>query len=398
VTPPLDALVLDGDTRAGLAIARSLGRAGRSLAIAARDPDASGMRTRYARARHALPDPTVDLDEHAAAILAVFEEQPTGAALGSTDWSVAALRARRAEIEATGGSTALASEAALDLAESKEATLALAAELGIPAPRSLPADDAAGVRAAVEELALPVVVKPVRSWVPHGRGGERVAPLLARTPDELGRAASALVGDGASAIVQELATGIRETVKLFRQDGRVLARLAMRSDRTWPPLGGASVMRSTIAPPRDVLGPAEALVDAMGIDGYSEVEFRRDARGRPLLMEVNARLSQSVALAVRAGVDFPLMQLRWATGERVAPVRRYAVGTTMGWLAGDVRLLFARRRGPDDDPGAAGAAVTAAAYLPGRGRIEGLDLRDPGPVAGALSFALAAFRRGAPQD
>jgi ATP-grasp in the biosynthetic pathway with Ter operon len=396
VTAPLDALVLDGDTRAGLAIAQSLGRAGRSLAIAARDPEASGMRTRYARARYPLPDPTADLEAHAGAILAVFREQQTGAALASTDWSVAALRARRTAIEATGGSCALASDAALDLAESKESTLALAGDLGIPSPRSLAAADTAGVRAAAAEIGLPVVVKPVRSWVPHGRGGERVAPLLACTPAELEEAARALVGDGASAVVQELATGVRETAKLFRQDGRMIARMVMRSDRTWPPLGGASVMRETVAPPRDILGPAESLVDAMGLDGYSEVEFRRDARGRALLMEVNARLSQSVALAVRAGVDFPLMQLRWAIGERVPPVSRYPVGVTVGWLAGDVRLLFARRRGELDDPSAPGVAATAAAYRPGRARIEGLDLRDPGPVAGALSFALAAFRRGAP--
>ena len=118
-------------------------------------------------------------------------------------------------------------------------------------------------------------------------------------------------------LVQELVGGVRETIKLFRDEGQTLARVAMLVDRTWPPLGGSSVMRRTIAPPEDTLDLAERLVAEIGLDGYSEAEFRRDADGRPLLMEINPRLSQSVELAVRAGVDFPRMQLEWARGGKI---------------------------------------------------------------------------------
>src|SRR5256885_16740470 len=98
-------------------------------------------------------------------------------------------------------------------------------------------------------------------------------------------------------------------------------------------------MRETIEPPDDVLRDAERLVSEIGLDGYSEVEFRRDARGRPLLMEVNPRLSQSVEVATRAGVDFPRMQLEWARGGRIPEAPTAAIGVRVGWLAGDLRLL-----------------------------------------------------------
>ena len=76
-----------------------------------------------------------------------------------------------------------------------------------------------------------------------------------------------------------------------------------------------------------------------GLEGVSEVEFRRDADGRPLLMEINARISQSVALAHRAGVELAQLQLRWARGEHLEPVADYRRGVRLGWPAGEARLL-----------------------------------------------------------
>ena len=61
-----------------------------------------------------------------------------------------ALRRRRRELEQR-TSLALASEAALEIAISKERTLALARTLGIATPRSVPLDDLRDVPAAVAE-------------------------------------------------------------------------------------------------------------------------------------------------------------------------------------------------------------------------------------------------------
>jgi hypothetical protein len=168
----------------------------------------------------------------------------------------------------------------------------------------------------------------------------------------------------------------------------------MRVERTWPPLGGSSVLRESIAPPADALERAERLVAAIGLDGYSEVEYRRSRDGRPLLMEVNPRLSQSVELAVRAGVDFPRMQLEWARGGRVATVDGYRTGVRLGWIAGEGRLLASAVRGggPPPRPSRRAAVAGLADYARGA-RIEGLDVRDARPVVAALAFTARAVRR-----
>jgi predicted ATP-grasp superfamily ATP-dependent carboligase len=384
--PPFDALVLDVDARAGLAIVRALGRGGLRVAAAARDGSASGLRSRHAAARVVLPDPERDFGAYADAIAEWAERHGAGAIVPSIDVSVAALDRRRERL-ASHAAPAIAAPEPLAIAVSKPRTLELAARLGIAAPRGHEVQTPGDLRAAADELGYPLVVKPVESWRDEEAGGERLAPVLVEHVAGLA-AAEALL----PALAQELAPGERVTVKLFRVEGRVVVRFAMRVERSWPPLGGSSVLRESIALPRDATEPAEALVEAIGLDGYSEVEFRRGRDGRPLLMEVNARLSQSVELAVRAGVDFPRLQLEWARGGDVRPVAGYRVGVRLGWLAGDLRLAAAALAGIGPPPRPPRPPL-ARDYLLGRARIEGLDVRDPAPVAGALAFAARGLRR-----
>ncbi len=77
----------------------------------------------------------------------------------------------------------------------------------------------------------------------------------------------------------------------------------------------------------------------LGLEGYAEVEFRRDRAGVPVLMEINPRLSASVEVAVRAGIDFPGLLFRWATGRTLERTVGYRTGVRMRWLGGDIRWL-----------------------------------------------------------
>jgi predicted ATP-grasp superfamily ATP-dependent carboligase len=388
----VDALVLDLDTRAGLCSTRSLGQAGYTVGVAARDGKASGMTSRYASQRAVLPDPTVDFDDHVRALLDALAAQRPDATIASIDSSVEALHKNRS---AVGQFTApaLASFEAVEIALSKKSVIEIARSLAIPVPRSTLVSSLSELDAAVAEIGLPCVFKPVRSWRSLGAGGERLSPIIVRDADEARRVGPGLVREDAPVLVQEYAPGDRETIKLFRDRGQTLVRMAMLIDRTWPPLGGSSVMRRTVSPPPDVLDHAERLVAEVGLDGYAEVEFRRDAHGRPLLMEINPRISQSVEVAVRAGVDFPRMQFEWARGGTIPSPPGPVLGLRVGWLAGDLRLLTgALGAGPPPRPSLSPTLrAIAADYIVHRARIEGFDARDRKPVLGSIGFALRRF-------
>jgi biotin carboxylase len=382
-------LVLDGDTRAGLEIARRLDLLGERVAIASSDAGASGMRTRAAEARVVLPDPRTAFDSYADGIVAALG--PGDVAMCSGERALEALRARREAILARGAVAAIASEPALSIAGSKQLTLDRAAALGIECPRSLQVSTPEQVLAGADELGYPLVVKPLASWraLPGG-GGETVAPMLAYDRAALEKVAHHLVRPDAPALLQQVATGVRETHKFVLQDGRLVARLVMVAERCWPPLGGSSVMRVTVEPPADSYAQALALVTDAGLEGVSEVEFRRDAAGRPLLMEINARISQSIALAHRAGVELAQLQLRWARGERLEPVADYRRGVRLGWPAGEARLLACGLIGrldprprPLDE-----LRDIARDYGLRHAGLEGLDRRDLAPTAAAFAFTL----------
>jgi predicted ATP-grasp superfamily ATP-dependent carboligase len=175
----------------------------------------------------------------------------------------------------------------------------------------------------------------------------------------------------------------------------VWAQFAQVAHRMIPVLGGVSVVRESIALPEDVGCAAHRLVDAIDLDGYSEVEFRRDAAGRPLLMEVNARLSGSVEMAVRAGIDFPRLLFAWAAGERLQATTGYRTGLRMRYFAGDVQWLVenVRSRGrPDSTPPLAALSAFMGEFLR-PDRYDYVDRHDVKPALVAAAMGMAGATR-----
>ena len=188
----------------------------------------------------------------------------------------------------------------MSIAVNKERTLAVAKRLGIGVPRSLVLSTVSEVPAALKELALPAVIKPSESWLCGERQQARVGPQLVTTPDEARRAVAELTRLGGVTLFQPLLSGRREAVSFLYAHGEIYARFAQWAKRTGPPLGGESVLRQSIPVPADIGNQAERLVREIDLEGYSEVEFRRDGAGVPYLMEINPRLSASVEMAVRS--------------------------------------------------------------------------------------------------
>ncbi len=198
--------------------------------------------------------------------------------------------------------------------------------------------------------------------------------------------------------MQKWLSGAREAVSLLYADERVWAIFAQRADRMAPLLGGSSVLRTSIPLPPDIGPQSEALIRELSLEGYSEVEFRRDCDGTPFLMEINPRLSASVEIAVRAGVNFPVLLYDWAAGRPLRSVSGYRYGIRMRWLGGDLRWLRAAWRDPQhlDSPGRRDALGTFIADFARPAGYDYVDLRDPRPafVASwrAVGSAVARWR------
>jgi predicted ATP-grasp superfamily ATP-dependent carboligase len=186
-------------------------------------------------------------------------------------------------------------------------------------------------------------------------------------------------------------------VSLFFTGDRVLARFTQVAHRMMPPLGGSSVVRESIPPPPDVADAAERLIRAVDLEGYSEIEFRRDVAGRPMLMEINPRLSASVEIAVRAGVDFPRLIHRWAAQLPLEPVFHYRHGVRARWLGGDLQWLqsVTRQQGMPDAPPWGRAVATFAGDFLRPAAYDYVDRRDLRPLLVATRTFLRRARQSA---
>jgi predicted ATP-grasp superfamily ATP-dependent carboligase len=336
-----------------------------------------------------LPSYHGDPDTYARTVLDLAENSLAEVIMPSSDGSIAALRPWRNRFQRRGVTLALPSEPALAVANNKERTLAAADQLGILGPRTVRITSPDDVRAALAEVGYPAVIKPTQSWACHASTSVRVTSEVVLNDAEARRFVDQLSQLGSSAIAQQWVGGRRESVNLLYSGGQVRAAIAQVCYRTAPVLGGVSVVRETIPMPDDLWIPAVALIEALELEGYSEVEFRRDAAGRPLVMEINARLTAGMELALRAGVDFPVMVWRWATGQPITVQTGYRSGVRMRFLGGDVEWLWEniKRRGrPDSVPPVRAAMVFARDFL----RRQAYDYVDRGD----LRPAVVALARG----
>jgi predicted ATP-grasp superfamily ATP-dependent carboligase len=390
----VDALVLDASLRQSLVTVRSLGRRGCSVAALETCSDVPAFASRWCRQEF------VSGTGHATEAYLDCLEQAlarTGARVlvASHDGTIALLRRHRARLEQR-ARVALAGEPALAVAVNKERTLAVAARLGIAVPPSVLVRGPGEVDRAVATIGLPAVIKPVESWVGGKTQGVRVASHLVITPEEAQRAVATLARLGGATLLQPLLTGRREAVSCLYANGEMYARFAQWAKRTGPPLGGESVVRQSIAVPDDIGSHAEQLVRALDLEGYSEVEFRRDGAGVPYLMEINPRLSASVELAVRAGVDFPYLLYQWARGGPIDRIGHYRVGGWMRHLKGDIMTTIAMlgQRGRPGVPRPVRAILDfGVCFLQPMG-YDYVDWRDPLPALMATAgFTRIALRK-----
>ncbi|HXW58277.1 MAG TPA: NAD(P)-binding domain-containing protein [Solirubrobacteraceae bacterium] len=390
----IDALVVDAAQRQALVALRELGRAGLRVGAADSDPRAPGLASRWSAVASVVPGFAEHPDAYVDAVLELCAERAPQSLIVAHDGSIEALRMRRADVQRLVG-LALAPEQALAVAIDKTQTLAFAERLGLRAPRGRLVEGPERAQEAIAEVGLPLVVKPTRSWAQGAGAGQRLISVVARTHAEALSATQTILDEGVEAVLQEWLPGDREALSFLCARGRIWARFAQRADRTFPPLGGNSVLRESIPPPSDVTGAAERLVLELGLDGYSEVEFRRDVEGRAALMEINPRLSASVEIAVRAGVPFPRLLHDWAREAALQEVDGYRTGLRMRWLGGDLswlRSVLTQPSGPDV-PSRAGAIRAFAADFARPMGYDYVDRRDPRPLLTAMTGAVSRALR-----
>jgi biotin carboxylase len=219
-----------------------------------------------------------------------------------------------AELAAVGAVPPAPPTASILAVTDKERFAQFAAKTKLPVPRTRPAGDLAEVRAAVVELGLPVVVKPVDGGPKH----------LVRTWEQL----TSVRVDGPH-VVQEFIEGDDVDCSLLANAGHVSHALCQTNLRTHESLCGLPVAVRAVES-RAARDLACRLARDLSWSGLAHVDMRVDRRrGRLVVFEMNPRLWASHLFAERvAGFDAPYLLYRQALGELAPPLRLPDTATT----------------------------------------------------------------------
>lgn len=344
---PPSVLVTDAGYVPGLTVVRSLGRNGWRVVACHGEARPTWSRSRYADSWHTVPSPEYDPESSAKRIAELVAAEKVDLVFPTTDKSIYPIDANRAMFEPQ-CTLALPAPGALRTARDKSRTTALAAALGIPTPRSVTAEDHEQARRAGDEIGWPVVVKPLSSHAPD-EGGRITTRSVFRTgdADELDRAiASGRLG-GFPVLVQELVEGAGLGIELLMWQGETIATFQHRRLHEVPLTGGMSSYRVAEHPNPVLLDYGQRILAELGWNGLAMVEFK-EGRDGPALLEINGRIWGSIALPVRAGVDFPalLAGQYLEPGRLPTPSNQLEAGVSCRNLELELRwiALAARRR------------------------------------------------------
>ncbi len=337
----MDVFVTDGNQRSTLAVVRALGRAGIGVTVGEADVPSLAGSSRYCAREVRCPSPSTDGERFLAALAAELSGRRYRLMLPMTDVTTR-LVARRPELTAF-AKVPFPGEEGIELAQDKRQVLLLARRLGIHFPETWMLDEEDMIEDVSRQVRYPAVIKPRFSQ--YERNGRWLAGEVqfARDAEDLRQRYRASHERLPFPLVQERIVGEGLGVFLLVWNGELKAAFCHRRLREKPPWGGPSVNRESIAFDKELVARSMCLLQAVGWQGPAMVEFKVDQRdGQPKLMEINGRFWGSLQLAIDAGMNFPLLLFRLATGEDVPAQFDYKVGIRSRWLLGDLDHLLIR--------------------------------------------------------
>lgn len=323
-----------GDHRQALAIARSLHRAGYRV-IAGR----AGRPTVLERSRcvtevwdHPSSRDRVAWSDALAAFCAARQDVGAVFPVGTEEIELASPLAPRLPVLVVA-----ASSATLAVCRSKRALLALADRVGVPTPPWAIVRDRADLLPALERVGLPAVVKPDL----ESEQREFKAAILQRRADAAGLA-DRFPFPARGLILQRLAPGVRHNLYFVARAGALLGLAEVRILRTDRPDGtGLAVEGLSVRPEPALVEWTAALARALDYTGAGCAQFMvEDSTASVSFLEINARLGANCAAACACGLDLPRLFVEALLG-KAEPQPRATVGRRYAWLEGDFHGLGA---------------------------------------------------------
>lgn len=124
------------------------------------------------------------------------------------------------------------------------------------------------------------------------------------------------------------------------REGEMKSAVVFAKVRWYPVDGGSSTLNETVDRP-DIITSCRKLLEAIGWRGYADIDLIQDPRdGVAKIIEINPRITGSVKICFKAGVDFSRQITADFIGHEVPPMLDYRKGVYLRYLQKDVLWLL----------------------------------------------------------
>ncbi len=335
----------DGNTRAALAITRSLGKAGHQVFVGAETENSLAGSSRYCSSSFVYASPLIDAKAAAEQIGRRIRELQAGMLIPVADKTLLPVLLFQAQYF-EGVKIPLPALSTVMQASDKFSLFQTAQRLQIPIPKTVFVNPLPSGLVGMENgVEFPVVIKPARSV--FEKNGQLSLAGVAYAYDKKGLLdiiqARQYLRENCF-LIQERVLGNGIGYFALLADGKLVAEFSHRRIREKPPCGGVSVYSESIPVRHDVRKYSLSLLQELGWSGIAMVEFKLDGQTDvPKLMEINGRFWGSLQLAIDAGVDFPnLLVDTCSNGTADSTTPAYRPYIKWRWLLGDLDNLLLR--------------------------------------------------------
>ncbi|MCW8934283.1 MAG: ATP-grasp domain-containing protein [Gammaproteobacteria bacterium] len=334
-------LVTDGNTLPGLAITRSLGKAGHEVIVGYQEKKCLAGYSKYCSSQCIYPSPIKNTNSFIQFIADFVELNEIEAVIPVTD--ITTLPITKNKHLLNNCKIPFANYDVVDTAANKASIIETARKLNIDIPESIIIDNYKQLKERKITIPFPLVIKPARSRVLTDQGWLFTTVTYANDPEDLDNQLSKYPDKIFPVILQEKIVGPGLGIFMCFDKGKSIAAFSHKRLREKPPSGGVSVLRMSVPLDPLALSFSENLLSEINWQGIAMVEYKIDNRdNRPKLMEINGRFWGSLQLAIHAGVDFPKLLVDSLDNRIIEPVKTYNYGVKTRWLWGDIDALLIR--------------------------------------------------------
>jgi predicted ATP-grasp superfamily ATP-dependent carboligase len=303
------AIVISGGP-AGLAVVRALGKAGIPIVMVTYAHDDVAHFSRYVQEVWRAPHPETFTEDFVIFLLNHGPDWRGSLLIPCADAALSAISKFKRALADFYRVACPDWESTRRFLEKKN-TRELASAAGVAAPWTLALRGISDLEDQRPKIDFPCLAKPSVSHTYQERFGAKMKRV--ESFDEAVVACQEASSLGLEMMLQEFIPGDDGqgvNYNSYYWNGEPLVEFTAQKVRNAPPVyGSPRVVRSKRI--EDVLECGRRLLAAAKFSGFSCTEFKKDPRdGKFKLMEVNARHNLSSALAVRCGINFPLLQYR----------------------------------------------------------------------------------------